>query len=450
MQGFRDRLSVRWRTRRSHGILWQFALLLAFSGLSALSGLTGMACLAETGVAGAGGKGATAALDRIEAGRKSAADEPAVEQGAHTQSGTLAQPDTLTLVNGDTVTGKFVRAVGATVTFHTEQLGDLNIGWDKIRSLHSNSSVVMILKGQRLTQTTGLMQTAHGTFSVENKQVTVHPTEGGAYVLPTDKVGYLLEVSVLDRQLHQPSSPWAAWSGTLTAGASIVSATQNSETFTGSVALTRAIPTAAFLPPRSKTLVGFNGAYGRISQPRAPGFPPLPDVKTEIYHANLEQDRYFTSNFFALGQTAFDHNYAQGMALQQIYGGGFGCSVIKEANQQLDLKATIQFERQSFFATSTSPSLDLVGSTFTLDYSRKLAFKSIFKQQLLIIPAYNNLAAASASENDSLAIPLYKRLSVTLSTMDSYLYSPPEATPPTAPNKRNSFQFAMGIMYSLR
>src|ERR1700691_268783 len=45
-------------------------------------------------------------------------------------------PDVLILSNGDTLHGKFVSETGGKVTFHSDPLGDVTLGWDKIKELH--------------------------------------------------------------------------------------------------------------------------------------------------------------------------------------------------------------------------------------------------------------------------------------------------------------------------
>ena len=148
--------------------------------------------------------------------------------------------------------------------------------------------------------------------------------------------------------------------------------------------------------------------------------------------------------FFALGQVAFDHNYAQDLELQQIYGGGFGFTVLKTPSQEADLKATIQYEKQEFISSSSS-NLNLIGSTVSLSYVLHRKFLT-FTQDLAYIPAFNNPHAYSANETNTLAFPAYKNLSFSVGTLDSYLNNTPIAEPPT---KHNSFQFTMGFTYAI-
>ena len=124
-----------------------------------------------------------------------------------------------------------------------------------------------------------------------------------------------------------------------------VEATQNSRGFTGAVALVRAIPTVNWLDPRNRTLVDFTGAYGSVSQ------PGTATIKTNILHFDAEHDWYFSPRFYFLVDSSYDHNYSQGLDLQQFYGAGMGYTVIKQPKQELDLKFDIHYEKQQYFVT---------------------------------------------------------------------------------------------------
>jgi hypothetical protein len=168
--------------------------------------------------------------------------------------------------------------------------------------------------------------------------------------------------------------------------------------------------------------------------------------KSAIYHADAERDEFFSPRFFALAQTAFDHNYSQDLDLQQIYGGGLGWTVLKTPKQEANVKATVQYEKQSFISSSTGTNQNLIGSTFAANYLLKTKLVT-YTQGIAFIPAYNNARAYSANETNTLAFPAYKNLSFSVGTLDSYLNDPPLSLPPT---KRNSFQFTMGLTYAFK
>ena len=260
---------------------------------------------------------------------------------------------------------------------------------------------------------------------------------------------YIVDQSTLDKEMYHHPSFKAGWNGAATAGATLVTATENQYTFSGAIALARTVPTVSWLDPRNRTSVGFTGSFGKITQPAyvAAGVTvPAVTTKSAIYHAEAERDEYFSPRFFALGQTAFDHNFGQDLDLQQIYGGGIGWTALKTPKQEADLKATMQYEKQQFISGTSSGNQNLIGSTFAANYVLHTKLVT-YTQGLAFIPAYNNSRAYSTNETDTLAFPAYKNLSFSVGTLDSYLNDPPVSLPPT---KRNSFQFTMGLTYAIK
>ncbi len=119
---------------------------------------------------------------------------------------------------------------------------------------------------------------------------------------------------------------------------------------------------------------------------------------------------------YALGQAAFDHNFSQGLSLQQTYSGGAGWTVIKSAKQTLDLKGTMSYISQRFNGAANK---SLIGSVFGEAYHRNLPAGIKFDEQLTLIPAWNNTNAYSANGGAGITMALYKRLSLNVSTLDT-------------------------------
>ena len=143
-----------------------------------------------------------------------------------------------------------------------------------------------------------------------------------------------------------------------------------------------------------------------------------------------------------MGGASFDHNYSQGLNLQQIYGVGLGLTLIKTPVQEFDVKADVHYERQNF--QPPTPSNNLVGSSFTEMYHRNLPAKIIFTESGTFIPAWNKLSAYSAIFQAGLQLPTYKRLSLNVNLLDNYLNNPAVGF------KNNSFQFVTGVLYTLK
>jgi hypothetical protein len=296
-----------------------------------------------------------------------------------------------------------------------------------------------------------------GTLAVENQSVTVQTdSTPPPPPIPVKDAVFILDQPTLDKQLHHEPGLFGGWNGAATAGATLVTATENQYTFSGGFGLVRSVPTASWLNPRDRTSLDFTGSFGKITDPgyTVPPTPPAttPTVvaavttKSALYHADAERDEYFSPRVYALVQTAFDHNYGQDLDLQQIYGGGIGWTFLKTPKQEGDLKATVQYEKQLFISGSSNTDQNLIGSTFGANYVLHTKLVT-YTQGLAFIPAYNDERAYSANETDTFAFPAYKNLSFSLGTNDSYLNDPPSSLPPT---KRNSFQFTMGFTYAIK
>lgn len=376
-----------------------------------------------------------------------------------------ATPDVLVLANGDTLHGKLVNSIGGNVTFHSDMVGDLTVGWDKIKELHSSQKFAIIPKGVELQGKKKASQVPVGTVDVADKAVTVTGQNAPSAPIPVGEAAFIVDEPTVDKLLHHEPSFLQGWNGAATAGASVVNASQNQYTVNAGVGLVRTVPNVPWLSPRNRTAINFAESYGKITQPSyvAPANPPTtttPTVepavvtKSSIMHADAERDWYVSPRAYVLAQVAFDHNYAQDLDLQQIYGGGFGYTLIKTPKQQLDAKGTVQYEKQSFSgtaATETTPYVpgttnNLISSTFGASYLYHSKFFN-FTQGVSFIPAWNQTDAWSFAETNMVSFPTYKNLSFSLGTLDTYLNDVPVAYPPT---QNNSFQFTMGVTYAIK
>ncbi len=349
------------------------------------------------------------------------------------------QPDVLVFTNGDQLTGKLIRADSGSVVFKSDMAGELTIPFAKIKELRSSASFSMLKKGP--PSKTNLV--GQGQVNVADNSVTV--TAVPPVTLAIKEVGYVIDTPTYNREIHHQIGFMHGWIGAITAGATFVRATDNNTTFTGGIALARLSPTVDYLPRHTRTTFNLNETYGKATSPVIPQtVPPSPSpvvTKTSIFHADAERDWYFTPRLYALANTAFDHNFSQGLDLQQLYGGGLGWTPIQGERQQLDLKADVHYERQSFFA---QPEVDLIGSIFGETYRHSLPRKIVFTQTADYIPAWNNMQAYSAMFGAGIVMPVWKKFGANFAVLDNYLNNPSPGY------KANSFQFVAGLSYSIR
>ncbi len=352
-------------------------------------------------------------------------------------------PDILILANGDQLTGKLLSEANGTVTFHSDMAGDLTFTWDKIKSIRTAQKFAVIQQGQHISRKTPDSDVAQGTVGIQDEQVQV-ATAGGAKNIPQKDAQYMVDEASYTTEVHRKPGWGYGWSGALSAGAADVEATTNSRSFTGGAAFIRTVPNVSWLDPRTRTTADFTAAYGSLSQAGGP------TTKTNILHADAEQDWFLSPRFYVLVDTSFDHNYSQGLNLQQIYGGGMGFVLIKTPRQELDLKGDIHYERQNYGFTpgivppTITPSKSLIGADIGDTYKAKLAHGILFNQALVVTPAFNTPSAYSALATAGLTFPVYKRLGFNLLALDDFLNDPAFGS------KKNSFQFSAGLTYTLK
>jgi hypothetical protein len=354
--------------------------------------------------------------------------------GLHAQA-SKSEPDVVVFPNGEKLIGHFESFVGGSAKFKSDTLGEITIDLSKVQELHTSEKFAVIGKNVKLAKGEKDGQIPHGTISVANQTVQVNPGTGQpAQTVAVGDLGNIIDEASFD-QAFRHAGFFQKWKGAITVGSSIVEATQNSVSFSTSVSLVRAIPSETWLPPRNRTIIDFSDSYGRVTQ------PGTPEVKTSIYHADAERDQYFTSSVYALASTAFDHNFSQGLDLQQIYGGGIGWTAIHKPNETLDFKGSIDYERQQFEVSSQNQ--NLLDSIFAEVYAVKFARGIALNEQLSASPAWTNTRAYSAAGSVGVTLPVYKRFGFFANVIDSFLNNPPLGF------KKNSIQFATGLSYTL-
>jgi len=346
------------------------------------------------------------------------------------------QPDVLIFTDGEKLIGQLKSAKGDSVVFKSDMAGDVTVAWSKIQELRTSRPFAVIAKNAKLRRHMDTGQVPQGDVVMTDQKIAVQAAAGAPRTVPVADAGFLVGQSEFEKAINREAGFFQDWGGTVTAGISVVQATQEAHSFTGGISLVRTEPTESWMNPSTRTLVDFSAAYGRVSQ------PGLPDIKTAIYHGDAEEDKYFSPRVFVFGQAAFDHNYSQGLSLQQMYGGGLGWTAYKTSAAELDLKAAVSYIHQGFSDSTSNESL--IGSTFAEIFTHKFQHGILLNEQISATPAWNDINAYFATGTVSLTLPVHKRLSVALTSADTFLNYPPPGF------RKNSFQFTAGLTYALR
>ena len=352
--------------------------------------------------------------------------------------GILAQsapgPDTIVFPNGDKLSGHFVSATSKAVKFKSDALGDLTVEWTKIQELHTSQKVAIIRKGVKLAKHADPATIPQGSLTVASQNAQLAAPPQPAQSIPLADTSAIVDQATFEKAVTRGAGFLQDWAGTLTAGASLVNATQENRTFNGAISLVRAEPAETWLSPGNRTSFDFSASYGDISQPKTP------TIKTSIFDGDVERDQYFVDSVFGFGRAAFDHNYSQGLTLQQTYTGGIGWTAIDRANETLDVKGGGSYIRQQFQA---GPDQDLIGSVIAEHLKRNFRL-FVLDQHLEFTPAWNKPTDYSALFGTLVTMPVSKRVSASTGVIDTFLNDPPPGF------QKNSFQFTFGLTYVLR
>lgn len=345
-----------------------------------------------------------------------------------------ARPDELIFTDGERLLGHLVSAKGKTVTFKSDMAGEITVDWSKVQELRSGNQFAVIPKDVKLRGAQDAAKAPQGTIEMTNQSLIVTPAGQPPQTVPVPNAAYIVTETAFQNALHHISF-FEAWKGTLTGGVSLVRATQDNTTLTTAISLVRAVPTESWAAPRDRTTVDFSASYGKLTQPNTP------EIKTSIYHADAERDEYFTPRFYGFGSLAYDHNFSQGLDLQQTYGGGIGYTAIQNSSATLDLKGNFDYIRQSFQLATLNK--NLAGASVAERYNRSMAHGIVLNEQIIFTPALNDSKAYTAFGSAGLTVPVFKRFSLSTNFTDAFLNDPPPGF------KKNSVQFITGVTYAL-
>jgi Protein of unknown function, DUF481 len=406
----------------------------AFAGTFSLLLLTALSALAQT-----------AAKKPVEPAAKK---EPEIKEE-------------LTLKNGDRLTGELLNSTGTEIKFKTELAGEVTVKWENVKELKSKRDFAVVPKD--LTDARDSANVPQGAIKIGEKGIVVSPVSttkpetgaappesetkpaatketAAAKEIPTSKIASVVDDATYQKEIKKQIGFRSGWDGHITTGTSMIYSTQNTSLYQVDTALKRSIPTVSWLNPKLRTLIDFTLSAGKTTQ------PGTETTITNIFHLGGERDEYFSPRGYYLQVLSEDHNYSQGLVLQQKYGGGIGATLFKKKDAELDITADLHYENQQFKANPSADveelSLHLIASTLTEEYTRKWG-KLQFNEKLLADITWNDASAFSASGTSSLRLPVYKKLAFSVSTIDNFLNNPQIGY------KKNSFQFTTGFALNL-
>lgn len=111
--------------------------------------------------------------------------------------------DVLLFNDGERLTGHFVKSTGASLTFHSDALGDITVAWKKVKELNTSVKVAVIPKGVRIRKPSDAGGIARGTLTVQDQQVHLAAPAPTPPPMPVADTGQIVDEAGFEKALER-------------------------------------------------------------------------------------------------------------------------------------------------------------------------------------------------------------------------------------------------------
>jgi putative salt-induced outer membrane protein YdiY len=301
--------------------------------------------------------------------------------------------DQLVLKNGDRITGKIVKKDGAKVTFKSDLMGEVTLGWDAVTSLASDDPVTVVLPGGKAVA--GKVQTIDGSLAVASEAVPLAKVVDIRDAAEQHAYERLLRPRLLD-----------LWAGYLDVGLAAARGNARTNTFNTAFNAVRATRT-------DKTTVYFNQIYATAN-----GF----NARTaKAYRGGIAYNRNLHPRLFVNTFNDYEVDKFQNLDLRFVLGGGLGYSVTKNERSQLDLVGGVDYNRESFSTPLTRSSAEGYGGD---DFTHKLSARTSLRQSFRVFTNLTNTGVYRMNFDLGANTNLWKWMAFQIAASDRFLSNP--------------------------
>jgi putative salt-induced outer membrane protein len=329
--------------------------------------------------------------------------------------------DTLTLKNGDRLTGTIEVSDGKDVTLKTDFAGEIKVHWTSVGDLKSDQDLFVVLPDK---------DTISGTLHTAGGDLVVHPAGGPDFSLPMASVTM---VRSPEQQRAYLGSLHPAllenWAGGVNLGFAL--ARGNSETTNLNTGFTADRKTL-----HDEITLYESSLYTRNDQPGG-------GVTANSILGGAKFDRNFQKHLFGFVSGDFAHDELQDLNLRQIYSAGLGLHAINTPHTTLDLLAGANYTRETYSAgTALGLPVDrnLAGVTLGENLKHTLGKSTTLTEVFYLYPDVSNTGQYRASLDAASVTKINKWLGWQTSLSDRYV-----TDPPIAGTKTNDVIFSTGI-----
>jgi putative salt-induced outer membrane protein YdiY len=320
-----------------------------------------------------------------------------------------ADADTLTLKNGDHLTGAITDSDGKQITLKTDYAGDIKVQMSAVKEMTSEKPLYVLTPDKK---------TANGNVTVEGSDLIVHTATQGEIRVPLTQITVIRsgdEEQAYEKGLHPRLID--GWKGGLNVGFAL--ARGNSDTTNLDTGFTADRKTL------SDEIKLYSSSIYTTSGSATSGGPS--GVTADEVLGSARYDRNITKKLFGFGSGDFTHDALQDLTLRQIYTGGLGWHAVDNPNTTFDVLAGVNYTRENYSNGATVAAVDrnLGGLTFGEDFTRKLGSKNVLTEHFLFYPDLSDISQYRFSLDAALVTKVSSWLGWQTSISDRYVTDPP-------------------------
>jgi putative salt-induced outer membrane protein YdiY len=337
--------------------------------------------------------------------------------------GSAVLADTVTMKNGDRLSGTLVNTTPKGVVLKSEFAGEVTIAIENITAVETGGPVVVTTKdGRKLT---GPVTTSGETLRVGGEEA---PRAQLAAVRPQPAQQ---QFEIAEKRAQRPEF-LDLYSGYVDFGFANTSGNASTRTLntTGNLVRTTA---------KDKVTLRFSQIYANNATTGASL------TTAQAIRSGIAYQRSFSPRMFVQGFNDYDYDRFLLLDLRAVIGGGLGFTAIKRPRTNLSLGGGGAYNREQFGADRARAAFTRTTGEayFNQDFNHKLtAVLSIF-ERFSFFPNLTQTGEYRFNFDAGFSATLYKSLALQTAVSNRYLSNPP------AGRKSNDSLFTTGIRYTI-
>lgn len=322
-----------------------------------------------------------------------------------------ASADTVTLKNGDHLTGTITAMNNQQVTLRTDAAGTINIKWPTLQGISSD---------QPLYVATPQGQTVTGNVTLDEPDLVVHTTSGDVRV----PVPALTVVRTAQQQQAYEKSLHPSLAMDWTAGANIGFALARGNSDTTNLNIGFAADRKTLSDEIKLSASSIYARSGTTTTGSPGGVTASEILGAAAYYKNI------TKKLFAFGSADYTHDALQGLGLRSIYSAGLGWHVISNPTTTLDALLGPSYTRETYTSPSgVTPRLavsrNLAAITAGENFMHKFSSNTALTENFNFYPDLSNLGQYRSALDAAVVTKIKEWLGWQASLSDRYVTNPP-------------------------